>query len=162
MIEVIGGFDQQFYPAYYEDPDLCFRARELGLSVVYVPTAIAWHAENSTIERMSYQHFMVHHANRLRFISKWLPYDAWVCDFLPAERAFLMTLNGAEERRALADAYVAISYEQVTEECRTMLGELAAVANVSCDVNSEESISTGLETHLWPPTDFLKARNLRL
>ena len=33
----IGGFDQRFIPAYYEDTDLAFEVRKRGLKVVYQP-----------------------------------------------------------------------------------------------------------------------------
>ena len=41
----VGGFDERFYPAYYEDADFCRRAREAGYKVVYVPQAVAIHYE---------------------------------------------------------------------------------------------------------------------
>jgi GT2 family glycosyltransferase/glycosyltransferase involved in cell wall biosynthesis len=44
----VGGFDEGFSPAYYEDIDLCFAARERGLRVVYEPTAEVVHHEGSS------------------------------------------------------------------------------------------------------------------
>jgi GT2 family glycosyltransferase/glycosyltransferase involved in cell wall biosynthesis len=41
----VGGFDERFVPAYYEDVDLCFSLRRLGLSVVYVPDSQVVHHE---------------------------------------------------------------------------------------------------------------------
>jgi GT2 family glycosyltransferase len=41
----LGGFDERFAPAYYEDTDLCFRLREAGLRVWYAPAAEAVHVE---------------------------------------------------------------------------------------------------------------------
>jgi O-antigen biosynthesis protein len=43
--ESLGGFDDRYRPAYYEDTDLAFRIRELGLHVYYQPQACLIHAE---------------------------------------------------------------------------------------------------------------------
>lgn len=42
VIEQIGLFDEQFY-AFQEDSDLCFRARQAGWKVYYVPTSTVVH-----------------------------------------------------------------------------------------------------------------------
>jgi len=39
----MGGFDSAFRPAFYEDTDLCFRAREKGLAVLYQPASVVVH-----------------------------------------------------------------------------------------------------------------------
>ena len=41
--ELLGGFDANFAPAYYEDADLAMRLRQLGLSVVYEPRSTVTH-----------------------------------------------------------------------------------------------------------------------
>jgi len=41
----MGGFDNYFSPAYYEDTDLAFRLREKGLRVLYQPAAEVYHLE---------------------------------------------------------------------------------------------------------------------
>ena len=40
-----GGFDSAFAPAYFEDTDLCFRARRDGYKVMFVSTAVVYHLE---------------------------------------------------------------------------------------------------------------------
>jgi GT2 family glycosyltransferase len=40
-----GGFDQRFAPAYYEDTDLCFTARQSGYRVIYTPFSMVVHYE---------------------------------------------------------------------------------------------------------------------
>lgn len=40
-----GGLDERFAPAYYEDTDLCFAAREVGYKVVFQPESVVVHAE---------------------------------------------------------------------------------------------------------------------
>jgi GT2 family glycosyltransferase len=46
----IGGFDEAFYPAYYEDVDLCFRLREAGWRVVYEPNSVIKHVGSASTE----------------------------------------------------------------------------------------------------------------
>jgi GT2 family glycosyltransferase len=41
----LGGFDDDFAPAYYEDTDIAFRIRQLGLKVLYQPAAVVVHHE---------------------------------------------------------------------------------------------------------------------
>ncbi|MDR3520671.1 MAG: glycosyltransferase [Acidocella sp.] len=43
--EEIGGFDEAFAPAYYEETDLCVRIWERGKRVVYDPRIAVWHFE---------------------------------------------------------------------------------------------------------------------
>ena len=43
--ERIGGFDDRFAPAYYEDADLCFAARAAGYRVCYQPASRVFHFE---------------------------------------------------------------------------------------------------------------------
>ncbi|HBK07404.1 MAG TPA: glycosyl transferase family 2 [Acetobacteraceae bacterium] len=41
----LGGFDEAFAPAYYEDVDLCFRITQAGYRVVYDPAVVVHHVE---------------------------------------------------------------------------------------------------------------------
>ena len=41
----LGGFDERYAPAYYEDTDLAFRVREAGKRVIYQPRAVVVHFE---------------------------------------------------------------------------------------------------------------------
>jgi GT2 family glycosyltransferase len=68
----IGGLDERYAPAYYEDADLCFAIRNLGFRVVYEPRSELVHYEgvssgtdvSSGIKR--YQEL-----NRPKFAEKW-------------------------------------------------------------------------------------------
>lgn len=44
----LGGFDAALYPVEANDVDLCFRAREAGLTVLYDPHATLYHLESKT------------------------------------------------------------------------------------------------------------------
>jgi GT2 family glycosyltransferase len=42
MLYAVGGFDERFF-MYYEDVDLCLRARAAGFQVALAPKALVWH-----------------------------------------------------------------------------------------------------------------------
>jgi O-antigen biosynthesis protein len=48
LFREIGGFDERFAPAYYEDADLCFALRSRGHRVVYEPSSTVLHLEGGT------------------------------------------------------------------------------------------------------------------
>lgn len=48
LFKQLGGFCQDFIPAYYEDTDLCFAIRELGYQVLYQPQSNVIHYEGIT------------------------------------------------------------------------------------------------------------------
>ena len=45
VFESLGGFDEAFVPAYYEDTDLAFRIRKNGMKVLYEPRSVVIHHE---------------------------------------------------------------------------------------------------------------------
>lgn len=68
--EEIGGFDERFTPAYYEDVDLAFQVRERGYKVVYQPGAEVVHFEGVT-EGLDERQKMGIEKNREMFLGKW-------------------------------------------------------------------------------------------
>lgn len=42
----VGGFDERYVPAYFEDSDLCFRLRAMGLRTLYQPRSRVVHYES--------------------------------------------------------------------------------------------------------------------
>ncbi|MDX6210640.1 MAG: hypothetical protein QOE24_3031 [Frankiales bacterium] len=53
----LNGFDEIFYPAYFEDVDLCLRVHNAGLRVIYEPTAALVHAQSQS-SHAYYQRFL--------------------------------------------------------------------------------------------------------
>ena len=103
--ERLGGLDESFAPAYYEEVDLCLRAAEAGLRVRYLPEASGIHQESSALGRTSVSYFRLYHANRLRLLFKHYA-DSWlVCEWLPAELRHLRTTADDNEIDGLAWAY---------------------------------------------------------
>ena len=73
--EKLGGFDEAFKPAYYEEADYCMRLREQGLRVVYEPDAVIVHYEFGSSKsparairlQAEHQHiFVEHHVEALK------------------------------------------------------------------------------------------------
>ncbi len=65
VFEQLGGFDEAYVNGY-EDLDLCFRAREAGLKVVYCPASVLVHHESSTQGRNAFDQ-----QNTARFFARW-------------------------------------------------------------------------------------------
>lgn len=69
--DVVGRFDEGYYPAYYEEGDYCYRARRKGIETVYVPEARVTHLFSS---REAHADLVKHWANqnrsRYRFVIK--------------------------------------------------------------------------------------------
>jgi GT2 family glycosyltransferase len=85
----IGGFDERFAPAYYEDADLAFEIRRRGCRVVYQPAAEVIHFEGVSHGTNLRQGVKRHQTvNRTRFVEKWRDVLARE-HFLPHEDVFL-------------------------------------------------------------------------
>nr|WP_194303252.1 glycosyltransferase [Acetobacter estunensis] len=72
VFDALGGFDEIFAPAYYEDTDLAFRVRTAGLRVVYEPRSVVVHHEgvsHGTDETSGVKAFQVR--NRERMLTRW-------------------------------------------------------------------------------------------
>lgn len=70
LIEKLGYFDKDFFPGYYEETDICYRARGLGFKVIYQPSAVIYHHEATTLRFQSQKYLRTFHRNRLRFVFK--------------------------------------------------------------------------------------------
>lgn len=68
----VGGFDVRYRPAYYEDTDLAFAVRQLGLSVYYEPSSTVIHCEGITSGTDPRSGAKRHQAtNQAKFADKW-------------------------------------------------------------------------------------------
>ena len=72
LFQELGGFDEQYAPAYYEDADLAFRVRERGLKVYYQPASMVVHFEGVTHGTNPAQGVKAYQIrNRQRFHERW-------------------------------------------------------------------------------------------
>lgn len=60
VVCAVGGFEEGYF-MYYEENDLCQRARRLGWKVVVAPEATVWH-EESVVPRPTHYHYMARNA----------------------------------------------------------------------------------------------------
>lgn len=70
--ETIGGFDERYVPAYYEDADLAFEVRKQGFKVVYQPASVVIHFEgvsHGTDTNRGIKRYQLH--NQEKFLEKW-------------------------------------------------------------------------------------------
>ncbi len=68
----VGGFDLRYAPAYYEDTDLAFAVRRLGLRVYYEPASTVIHCEGISAGT-DLEHGMKQYQrlNQAKFVAKW-------------------------------------------------------------------------------------------
>jgi len=72
LFRTMGGFDERYVPAYYEDTDLAFRIREQGLKVYLQPASVVVHYEglsSGTDETAGVKAFQA--INREKFLARW-------------------------------------------------------------------------------------------
>jgi len=48
----LGGFDEQFYPVWFEDVDFCRRAVDAGCQIAYVPSVLARHEGGHSVGKI--------------------------------------------------------------------------------------------------------------
>jgi O-antigen biosynthesis protein len=69
--ELVGGFDEAYYPAYFEDVDLCLRLWQAGHTVSVTPASMIMHTESASTSR-AVRHF-IHHESARVFERRWGP-----------------------------------------------------------------------------------------
>ena len=67
--DAVGGFDERYHPAYYEDVDLCLGLHHHGYRVVYEPRAGLRHLESQS-SSYRYRYFLLIRNRRL-LVEKW-------------------------------------------------------------------------------------------
>jgi len=84
VYEQIGGFDEAFF-MYSEELDWCYRAKQAGWQVVYLPTAQVTHYEGKSSEQVVASRDIYFHSSKIRFFRKYR--GAFIAEIL---RAFLL------------------------------------------------------------------------
>ncbi len=106
VFQKVGGLDEGFYPAYYEDVDWCFRIRAAGYTIWYEPQAIGVHQESSVL-RDTPTREVAYHRGRWRFLLKHLPPQRLLAEVIPAEAADLLLWQNQATPYALQQALLA-------------------------------------------------------
>ena len=70
----IGGFDEQFFPVWFEDVDSCKRLLEHGGKIIYCPTARFRHSGAHSVSKLSFRDKQLFwYTNVLRYARKHFP-----------------------------------------------------------------------------------------
>lgn len=86
VYDQIGGFDEGFF-MYSEELDWCYRAKQTGWQIVYLPTAQVVHYAGKSSEQVVVQRDIYFHSSKIRFFKKYR--GALVAEIL---RAFLLAM----------------------------------------------------------------------
>lgn len=100
-----GGLDPAFFPGYFEEVDLCWRVRSMGLTILYEPRARAIHQEAAGLGKRSAAYHRFYHRNRLRLLFKHRADDWLAAEWLPAELTYLRSIADDVEIDSLIDVY---------------------------------------------------------
>lgn len=98
VLDEIGLLDERFYPAYYEDVDLCWRTRGAGWRIKYEPRAVALHDESSSMRHHWPSKHYYHYRNRLLFLFKHYTPRQILTEFIPTEQERILHLSHDELR----------------------------------------------------------------
>ena len=73
VLDKVGYLDEIFSPAYWEDTDLCFRARKAGYRVIYEPTSQVIHYEGATAGSPAQKSLsqQLQQRNKPKFMARW-------------------------------------------------------------------------------------------
>ncbi len=71
VFEALGGFDEQFFPAWFEDVDLARRLADHGHPLLYAPAAQIRHRQGSSVSELGYGAFLTaYDRNLCRYLEK--------------------------------------------------------------------------------------------
>ncbi|MEM2507350.1 MAG: glycosyltransferase family 2 protein [Nitrososphaeria archaeon] len=77
VFKKVGFFDERYF-CYYEETDLCMRAKKAGFKLMYCPTAKVWHKIGSSAGgHLSPIRTYYATRNRILFIKKFFPHELW-------------------------------------------------------------------------------------
>lgn len=134
--EELGGFDEYYAPAYYEDTDLAFRVRRAGYEVIYQPATTVVHFEGLTHGKVKSKgagkspskHLT---ENREKFFERW-------SELLLGEHPPPETRNSGAADRRRGPGLLLLSGEPLTSNGGAAVAALAADA-------------AGFRVTLWSP-----------
>jgi len=157
----MGGFDEHFAPAYYEETDLSFRMRARNLRVLYQPMARVVHFESATTGSSIKEHLVV---NRAKFFERWR--ETLVAEHFTRDTPMIVAKDRAKLRRMLVIA----GPEGVTQRLLSLMSaarcagfQIELAINPGAELDSEqlwELRRHGVETSIPPwvssPRDALR------
>ncbi len=97
--EQLGGLDEAFYPAYFEEADFCRRAHEAGWEVATICDAVVAHHQEPERQVQSWEFLELLFRGRARYLIKHYGPADWLFKYLPAEVKWLASPASARYRR---------------------------------------------------------------
>ena len=140
--EEMGGFDEAYAPAYYEETDFCLRVWESGRRVVYNPRIVVWHFEfgSSSIRE---EPLALMRRNQRYFVSK---HRAYLSECFPPSAAHIERAR----LRHVAGSRILFIEDMVPEPTKGAgFGRSATIAKVLEQACGLVSI-LGLHNNEWP------------
>jgi GT2 family glycosyltransferase len=67
----LGGFDDLYYPFYWEEVDLCYRAWKQGWETIFEPRSVVYHSSSGAIHTEFEQEYRANIIRRNRFLFIW-------------------------------------------------------------------------------------------
>jgi hypothetical protein len=67
ILKKLGGFDEGFSPAYYEDTDLSLRIKKMGYKLIYTPSTYIMHLGGATTKNLTDFYYSSSFKNSIRF-----------------------------------------------------------------------------------------------
>ena len=69
--EDLGGFDENFYPVWFEDVDFCYRLKQAGWQIRYTPQTKAIHSGGHSVNKLSWRCKQMHwYGSLLKYAKK--------------------------------------------------------------------------------------------
>ena len=106
FFDTVSGFDDRYF-LYFEDVDLCRKARQLGRNVVFDPSfSIIHHANHESAKVKGIARSLVANKAARHHIISWVRYcSKWRLDFLRKITVFVASKLRGVDRRKLAITY---------------------------------------------------------
>ena len=99
LLDQLDGFDEDYFPAYFEETDLCTRARRLGARIRYVPEAHLIHHESVSLTVNSPAFHRLYQRMRIRYCLKNFTLRDWLRGFIPFEARWMLREPAARGHR---------------------------------------------------------------
>jgi len=137
----LGGFDERYVPAYFEDADISFRLRAMGLKTLYQPRARVVHFEGVSHGRDVTAGVKAHQVtNRHTFLRQWD--DVLAREHYPNGQHVLRACEHGRNRPVILVVDHQIPTPDRDAGSRTMVGFLRAL------------VDSGLIVKFWPNNLF--------
>ncbi|GAG62759.1 unnamed protein product [marine sediment metagenome] len=100
------GFDEKYFPGYFEETDFCIKIKNLGYKVILEPKSVCIHKQASSSGLFSSTFYYFYHKNRIRFIFKNYSFRKFINVFLPSEINWIRRKRISKENIPLLKAYL--------------------------------------------------------